>query len=103
MELNLTSTLDEIRQGLSGTYEISEADGWKVLENGRLRIFKKLVESGRSSNSITLPQKFIDNRNEITPYITFKRSTIGGGIINLQQTAIDLGTRDSMVVMIIQF
>ena len=62
-------------------------------------IFRQRLEVSRSQ----LPSKFINSREEITPYVTFKKSEVGGGIINLQQTAIDLQTNEAMMVIIIQF
>lgn len=103
MEINNSSPLQEVLQALSGTWDISESDGWKVLEVGKFRIFKKLTPKDRTETSIALPPKFINQRKEITPYLTFKADTMSGGIINLQQTAIDLGTTDPMLVVIIQF
>lgn len=103
MEINLTSTLNEVLQALSGTWNISTGDGWKVLEIGKMRLFKKLVEKDRDDSSIALPSQFINNRQEITPYLTFKRDSISGGLINLQQTAIDLQSKEAMMVIILQF
>ena len=103
MEINNTSPLNEVLQALGGTWDLTESDGWKVLEVGKFRIFKKLAEKDREETSIPLPDKFIKQRKEITPYLTFKADTMSGGIINLQQTAIDLGTTDAVLLVIIQF
>lgn len=103
MEVNYTSPLKEVLQALSGTWDLSSGDGWKVIELGKIRLFKRLVEKDRESNSIPLPSRFISNRTEVTPYLTFKRDTVSGGLINLQQTAIDLQSNEAMLVVIIQY
>lgn len=103
MEINNTSPVKEVLQALSGTWDLSSGDGWKVIELGKMRLFKRLVEKDRTSNSIALPSRFINNRNEVTPYLTFKRDTVSGGLINLQQTAIDLQSDEAMLVVIIQY
>lgn len=103
MEVNYTSPLKEVLQALSGTWDLSSGDGWKVIELGKIRLFKRLVEKDRESNSIPLPSRFINNRTEVTPYLTFKRDTVSGGLINLQQTAIDLQSNEAMLVVIIQY
>lgn len=103
MEINNTSPLKEVLQALSGTWDLSSGDGWKVIELGKMRLFKRLVEKDRSSNSIALPDRLLKNREEATPYLTFKRDSVSGGLINLQQTAIDLQSDDAMLVVIIQY
>ena len=103
MEINNTSPLNEVLQALSGTWDLSSGDGWKVIELGKMRLFKRLVEKDRSSNSIALPDRLLKNREEATPYLTFKRGSVSGGLINLQQTAIDLQSDDAMLVVIIQY
>ena len=103
MEVNYTSPIKEVLQALSGTWDLSSGDGWKVIELGKIRLFKRLVEKDRESNSIPLPSRFINNRTEVTPYLTFKRDTVSGGLINLQQTAIDLQSNEAMLVVIIQY
>ena len=103
MEINNTSPLKEVLQALSGTWDLSSGDGWKVIELGKIRLFKRLVEKDRSSNSIALPSSLINDRTEVTPYLKFKKDTVSGGLINLQQTAIDLQSDDAMLVVIIQY
>jgi hypothetical protein len=103
MEINNTSPLKEVLQAISGTWDLSTGDSWKVIELGKMRLFKRLVEKDRSSNSIALPDRLIKNREEVTPYLTFKKDTVSGGLINLQQTAIDLQSDEAMLVVIIQY
>lgn len=94
MQINDKSTNGEVLQALAGTWDISESNGWKCLELGKMRIFKKLVEEHSP-----LPDNFITRRTEITPYIVFHKDTMDGGIITLQDTAI---TANGLVI-IIQF
>lgn len=103
MQINNASPIREVLQAISGTWDLSSDNGWKCLEVGKIRLFKRMVEKDRESTSVELPSKFINSRDEITPYVTFKKSEVGGGIINLQQTAIDLQTNEAMVVLIVQF
>ena len=103
MQINNTSPLREVLQAISGTWDLSSDNGWKCLEVGKIRLFKRMVDKDRESTSVELPSKFINSREEITPYLTFKKSEVGGGIINLQQTAIDLQSNEAMMVIIIQF
>ena len=94
MQVNDKSTLSEVLQAISGTWDISVSNGWRCAELGKVRLFKKLVDGASP-----LPDSFIERRNEITPYIVFHKDTIEGGIITLQDTAISANG----LVVIIQF
>lgn len=94
MVINDRSGIGEILQALAGTWSVSNSNDWKCLEMGKFRIFKKLVNI-----SSPLPEKFIEKRQEITPYMIFKKDSMEGGIITLQDTAI---TAQGLVV-IVQF
>ena len=92
MQINDRSTVGEILQAISGTWDISVSNGWKCVEIGKIRIFKKLVDG-----ATPLPESFIERRNEITPYVVFHKNSIEGGIITLQDTAI---TADGLVIIL---
>ena len=94
MDVNFKSTLDEVLQALSGTWDVSEADGWRAVELGKVRLFKKLVDGASP-----LPDSFIERRNEITPYLVFHKDSVEGGVITLQDTAITANG----LVLILQF
>ena len=94
MTVNDKSTLSEILQAISGTWDISVSNDWKCAELGKVRIFKKLVDGASP-----LPDTFIERRTDITPYIVFHKDTIEGGVITLQDTAITANG----LVLIIQF
>lgn len=94
MQINDRSTLSEILQAISGTWDISVSNDWKCAELGKVRLFKKLVDGASP-----LPDTFIERRTEITPYIVFHKDTIEGGVITLQDTAITANG----LVLIIQF
>ena len=92
MQINLKSNLDEVVQALSGTWDVSVTNDWKVAELGKIRLFKKLV-----SGSEPLPDSFIERRNEITPYLVFHKDSVEGGVIKLQDTAI---TANGLVIIL---
>lgn len=94
MDINDRSTVGEILQAISGTWDISVNDGWKCAEIGKVRLFKKLVDGASP-----LPDAFIERRNEITPYLVFHKDSVEGGVITLQDTAITANG----LVLIIQF
>lgn len=94
MQINDRSTVGEILQAISGTWDISVLNDWKCAELGKVRLFKKLVDGASP-----LPDTFIERRTEITPYIVFHKDTIEGGVITLQDTAITANG----LVLIIQF
>ena len=94
MIINDRSGIGEILQAINGTWSISTDNDWKCIELGKFRLFKKLVNI-----SSPLPEKFIDSRQEITPFLVFQKDTIEGGIITLQDTAITA----QGLVMILQY
>ena len=94
MEINFKSSLDEVVQALSGTWDLSVTNDWKVAELGKIRLFKKLV-----SGASPLPDSFIERRNDITPYLVFHKDSVEGGVIKLQDTAITANG----LVLIVQF
>lgn len=94
MQINYKSSLDEVVQALSGTWDVSVSNDWKVVELGKVRLFKKLVDGASP-----LPDSFIERRNEIAPYFVFHKDSVEGGIITLQDTAISANG----LVLIIQF
>lgn len=94
MEINYKSSLDEVVQALSGTWDLSTTNDWKVVELGKIRLFKKWVE-GQSP----LPDSFIERRTELVPYLVFNSGSVEGGTIKLQDTAITANG----IVLIIQF
>ena len=92
MQINLKSNLGEVVQALSGTWDVSVTNDWKVAELGKIRLFKKLV-----SGVEPLPDSFIERRNEITPYLVFHKDSVEGGVIKLQDTAI---TANGLVIIL---
>lgn len=92
MEINNTSSIRELLQAANGTWELSVQDGWKCIEMGKIRLFKKIV-----SGASPLPEKFIQNRMEVTPYLLFNKDTVTGGVIGLQDTAL---TAEGLVLII---
>lgn len=104
MEINNCSGLGEVLQALNGTWERSIDDGWTVLENGKLKIYKKLTKGDGETGSITLPPKFMNQREDITPYLRFTKNGVKGGIITLQDNALELNnTTNNELIVILQF
>ena len=97
MEINQTSVMSDVLQALQGTWELSEQTNWRCLEQGHLRIFKKICQKG----SNVLPNKFLKERTEVCPVIEFYKDKIGGQVLTLQQDAITVA--DNCLVVIIQF
>lgn len=97
MEINYKSSLDEVLQALSGTWDISTDNDWKCLEMSNIRIFKKILTTG----SNVLPQKFLNYRNNVTPVILFTKNGIKGQTIDLQQNAIVV--EENCIAIIIDF
>ena len=61
MLINDKSILKDVLQSMAGTWDLSTDDGWKVIEQGKIRLFKKLLTKG----SNVLPKKFLNNRKEV--------------------------------------
>lgn len=97
MNINQTSILLDVLEALTGVWNLSENEEWKCLEMGQMKLYKKLCQVG----SNLLPTTFLNNRTEITPYMTFTKNGIGGGVINLQDQAIKVDS--NCVVLIITF
>lgn len=97
MLINDKSILKDVLQSVAGTWDLSSDDGWKVLELGKVRLFKKILTKG----SNVLPKKFLNNRNEVCPVMLFTKDGINGQTLDLQQNAIEV--KDNCVCLIIQF
>lgn len=94
MEINDRSPIGEVLQALSGTWDLSNSNGWRAIELGKVRLFKKLVDGASP-----LPDTFIERRTEITPYWVFHKDSVEGGVITLQDSAITANG----LVLILQF
>lgn len=97
MIINSNSKLDDLLLACGGTWNITEDKGWKCLENGRMRIFKKILQSG----SNVLPDKFLNNRREVAPVMLFTKDNLTGQVLNLQQNAIEV--EENCLAIIIDF
>ena len=95
MLINFGSKIEDIRQAIQGTWNISVDNGWKCLEQGHLTLYKKLCSVGNN----VLPQTFMNNRTEVVPYISFTKNGVTGGVITLQEQYITL-SESSLVVII---
>lgn len=97
MIVNQTSKLEDIRQALYGTWEITIDNGWKCVELGNIKFFKKTCTAG----SNVLPKLFLNNRTDVTPVLEFRKNSVAGQAINLQQDAITV--EENCVCLIIMF
>lgn len=97
MLINDKSILKDVLQSMAGTWDLSTDDGWKVIEQGKIRLFKKLLTKG----SNVLPKKFLNNRKEVCPVMLFTKDGLTGQTLDLQQNAIDV--QENCICVIIQF
>ena len=95
MIINYGSNLDDIRQAIKGTWSVSKDHDWTSLEQGNLKLYKKLCTKGKN----VLPDKFLQDREDITPYLAFTKTGVTGGVITVQQQYITL-SENSLVVII---
>ena len=97
MIINDKSVLKDVLQSIAGTWDLSTDNGWRVLEMGKVRLFKKLLSKG----SNVLPKKFLNNRKEVCPVMLFTKKGLTGQTLDLQQNAIEV--QENCVCVIIQF
>ena len=97
MIINDKSVLKDVLQSIAGTWDLSSDNGWKVLEMGKVRLFKKLLSKG----SNVLPNKFLNNRKDVCPVMLFTKEGLTGQTLDLQQNAIEV--KKNCVCVIIQF
>lgn len=97
MIINDKSLLKDVLQSVAGTWDLSTDNGWKILEMGKIRLFKKLLTKG----SNVLPKKFLNNRKEVCPVMLFTKKGLTGQTLDLQQNAIEV--QDNCICVIIQF
>ena len=97
MVINDKSVLKDVLQSVAGTWDLSTDNEWRVLEMGKVRLFKKLLTKG----SNVLPKKFLNNRKEVCPVMLFTKKGLTGQTLDLQQNAIDV--KENCVCIIIQF
>lgn len=97
MIINDKSVLKDVLQSVAGTWDLSTDNDWRVLEMGKVRLFKKLLTKG----SNVLPNKFLNNRKEVCPVMLFTKNGLTGQTLNLQQNAIEV--QENCICVIIQF
>lgn len=97
MIINDKSLLKDVLQSVAGTWDLSTDNDWRVLEMGKVRLFKKLLTKG----SNVLPKKFLNNRKEVCPVMLFTKKGLTGQTLDLQQNAIEV--QENCVCLIIQF
>ena len=97
MNINFLSKVEDIKQAIAGTWSLSKDHDWTSLEQGNLKLYKKLCTEGKN----VLPDKFLQDREDITPYLAFTKNGVSGGLIRLQQQYIELDS--SAIVIILSF
>ena len=95
MNINFLSKIEDIKQAIAGTWSLSKDHDWTSLEQGNLKLYKKLCTKGKN----VLPDKFLQDREDITPYLAFTKNGVSGGVITVQQQYITL-SESSLVVII---
>lgn len=95
MIVNFGSKLDDIKQAVAGTWAVTTDKGWKCYELGKIKLFKKLCQEGNT----VLPETFIKNRSDITPYMKFEKDNMSGGVIGLQDQYITLESSALVVII----
>ena len=95
MNINFLSKIEDIKQAVGGTWALSVDDGWTCLEQGNLKIYKKLCNSGKN----VLPNKFISERDDITPFLAFTKSGVTGGVIGVQDQYITLNANSLVLIV----
>lgn len=95
MIINQGSKINDILQAVEGTWAVSRDNGWKCYELGKIKLFKKLCQEGNN----VLPETFIKNRTDITPYMKFEKENMSGGIIGVQDQYITLESNALVVII----
>ena len=96
MTINFGSKIEDIRQALQGTWNLTKDNEWRCLEMGELKLYRKLCKAGNN----VLPKTFIEQRTDITPYLVFEKDKVSGGLITLQEQYVTL--ENNGLVLIIQ-
>ena len=96
MIINFGSKLEDIRQAVKGTWNLTKDNEWRCLEMGELKLYRKLCKAGNN----VLPKTLIEQRTDITPYLVFEKDKVSGGLITLQEQYVTL--ENNGLVLIIQ-
>ena len=97
MIINNTSVLRDILQACNGTWQFSEENGWKCIEMGNMRMFRKTCTKG----SNVLPKTFLEKRKSVVPVTMYTKYGIKGQCLDLQQNAINV--EENCIVDIVDF
>lgn len=95
MNINLGSKIEDIRQAITGTWAVSSDDGWKAVEMGQMKLYKKMCKAGKN----VLPATFMQSRTENVGYLAFTKDKVGGGVITLQDQYIELESNALVVII----
>ena len=95
MNINFLSKVEDIKQAIAGTWSLSKDHDWTSLEQGNLKLYKKLCTKGKN----VLPDKFLQDREDITPYLAFTKNGLTGGVITVQQQYIELDSSSLVIIL----
>lgn len=96
MNINERSNISDILEAIQGSWDYykDSSTSWVCYEMGKIKIWRKLCQKGKN----VLPDKYLKDRESVTPYLKFAKDSVTGGCITLQQQYIDL---DSSAVIVI--
>lgn len=95
MLINFGSNIDDIKQAIAGTWSVSQDDGWRCVELGHIKLYKKMCKAGKT----VLPSTFMKERTEVVGYMAFSKDDVTGGCITLQDQYIELKTNALVVII----
>lgn len=95
MTINAGSKIEDILQAIKGTWSVSTDDDWKCVELGAIKLYRKLCKEGIN----VLPNKFLQNRENVVGYIAFTKDNVTGGVIGVQDQAITLESNALVIII----
>jgi len=95
MTINQGSKIEDVREAIKGTWSVSTDNGWKCVELGAIKLYKKMCKEGNN----VLPSTFLKNRNDVVGYWAFTKDSVTGGVITLQQEYITLNSNALVIII----
>lgn len=95
MTINQGSKIEDIKEAVKGTWSVSTDNGWKCVELGAIKLYRKLCQKGIN----VLPSKFLQNREDVVGYMAFTKDNVTGGVIGVQDQAITLESNALVIII----
>lgn len=95
MIINQGSKIEDIKEAVKGTWSVSTDNGWKCVELGTIKLYRKLCQEGTN----VLPNEFLQNRENIVSYMAFTKNNVTGGVIGVQDQAITLESNALVIII----